>query len=151
MVLEYTEEQSQLSMQLPMQPPRPPNCFMVWAQEKRKEIGKSFRSNNNADTSIMLGKIWSSMPDKFKLQYRNKANDLKYEHRLKYPNYKYQPKKKEVKCKVKNKENNRQIRKYVNKQKLIKINIINKEIFLNDIDEPDYFNQVQKFYENIDL
>jgi len=147
MVLEYTEEQSQLSMQ----PPRPPNCFMVWAQEKRKEIGKSIRSNNNADTSIMLGKIWSSMPDKFKLQYRNKANDLKYEHRLKYPNYKYQPKKKEVKCKVKNKENNRKIRKYVNKQKLIKKNIINKEIVLNDIEEPDYFNQVQQFYENIDL
>ena len=160
MVIEYTEEQLQLSMQLPMQPPRPPNCFMIWAQEKRKEIAQNNMIKNNTDTSIMLGKIWSSMSDKFKLRYKDKANILKYEHRLKYPNYKYKPKKKEIKIKENIKENIkgnnkenvikiRKIKQYTKKEKLINKNKI-KEIVLNNFEEPDYFNQIQMFYDDLD-
>ena len=158
MNLEYEQEQEQ--EQIPIQPPRPPNCFMIWAQEKRKEIAQNNMLKNNTDTSIMLGKIWSSMSDKFKLQYKNKANILKYEHRLKYPNYKYKPKKKEIKIKENIKENIkgnnkenvikiRKIKQYTKKEKLINKNKI-KEIVLNNFEEPDYFNQVQMFYDDLD-
>jgi len=142
--------------EIAIQPPRPPNCFMVWAQEKRNEIAKKNMIVNNINTSILLGKIWKSMSDKDKQPYKIRAKLLNDQHLLKYPNYKYQPKKKVIKGIVKDKENvtkNRKIRKikpYTKKEKLIKKNII-KEFVLNDIEEFDYFEQVQRFYENINL
>ncbi len=154
MDLEYAEEQAQIAIQ-PPRTPRPPNCFMIWSKEKRKEIAQNNMFNSNIDTSIMLGKIWSSMSDKCKIQYKNKADVLKYEHKLKYPNYKYQPKKKELKSNQKDKENCKKTRKANNKntkkEKLInknKLNII-KEIILNSFEEPDYFDQVQLFYKDV--
>ena len=132
------------------QPPRPPNCFMIWSTEKRKEIAKNTNHKNNIDTSIFLGKIWNSMTEQHKLQYKIMANNLKKKHEIKYPNYKYQPKQRIDKTKVK-----RTVKRTVNiiqkKQKIVKPKLqITKEIFVNNNDdEPDYFNQVQLFYESL--
>ena len=140
--------------EIAIQPPRPPNCFMVWAQEKRKEIATQNMIVNNSSTSVLLGKIWESMSDKDKQPYKLRADLLKHEHKLKYPTYKYQPKKKVIKGIVKDKENvtkNTKIRKikpYTKKEKLIKKNIIIKEINLN-MEEPDYFSEIQMHFEYI--
>ena len=42
------------------QPPRPPNCFMIWSTEKRKEIAKNTNHKNNIDTSRAVAVAKSS-------------------------------------------------------------------------------------------
>jgi len=68
---------------------RPPNCFMLWSCEMRKNIASNKQSReNNADVSKHLGQMWMNMYNKFKLQYRIKADKIKYENKILYHDYK---------------------------------------------------------------
>ena len=125
---------------------RPPNCFMLWSCDMRKKIVKDHNRENNADISKQLGQIWMNMSSECKLQYRIKADKIKYEHKILYPNYKYTPKTKKqknsdksniVKCK----------KKFKPKKMNIKLNI--KSIVLIEEPEPDYYKQIELFYEDI--
>jgi len=59
---------------------------MLWSCEMRKNIASNKQSReNNADVSKHLGQMWMNMSNEFKLQYRIKADKIKYEHKILYP------------------------------------------------------------------
>ena len=146
---------------------RPVNCFMIWACEERQKFYKYSKFiTNNAQTSKILGEIWSSMSDEDKQKYKDMADKINKEHKLKHPDYKYNPKKKVKKYKEKqdkkekkdNKENVVKIRKisklktktkFLSESALRFIKAI-KDINI-DIEEPDYFTELQSFYKDINL
>ena len=147
---------------------RPQNCFMIWSSAMRHKYANC--KYNNAHTSKILGRIWAAMHDDDKQDYKIMANKISIEHKLKHPNYKYIPKRKykqvnvnDKKENIENKEKKYKIvksRKYSKKAILPDISqfIINQEIDHNihndhydhnDNEEPDYFTELQMFYENI--
>jgi hypothetical protein len=143
---------------------RPPNCFMLWSCEMRNKMAKSHPNVNNADVSKLLGHMWMSMSSDCKIEYRIKADTIKYEHKILYPNYKYIPKSKIRKNKAKvNKENKDNKVKYVDKHKLKKnivikqllktqthkMVIIPREIIIESEPEPDYYSEIELFYKHI--
>jgi hypothetical protein len=143
---------------------RPPNCFMLWSCEMRNKMAKSHPHVNNADVSKLLGHMWMSMSSECKLEYRIKANTIKYEHAKLFPNYKYSPKSKLRKNKdTVNKENKDNKVKHVNKHKLKqnivikqllntqkhKMMIIPREIIIEPETEPDYYSEIELFYKHI--
>jgi hypothetical protein len=127
---------------------RSPNCFMIWSSYKRTQILKSKSIEKNSNISIMLGQMWNKMPYEDKLPYVNEANKKKLEHKIKYPNYIYRPKKKEKGImKIKKNSNNYEKENNKDKQNSKDKEHIIKEITI-DIEEPDYYNELQLFYEN---
>ena len=130
---------------------RPPNCFMLWSCDMRKSIIKKQCRENNADISKYLGHMWMNMSSECKLQYRIKADKIKHEHKILYPNYKYIPKSKHKKIDKENKKKTltektiKNIKNLNNFKNIININI--KE--LEPEPEPDYYSEVELFYEHI--
>ena len=103
----------------------------------------------NAKISVVLGELWNNMSDIDKMKYVDEANKIKLEHKIKYPNCVYQPRRKRKHNNSNNsndKENIIRKQKRENKSKQ-KYNIINKEIIV-DIEEPDYYNELEMFYKN---
>ena len=149
---------------------RPVNCFMIWACEERQKFYKYSKFiTNNAQTSKILGEIWSSMSDVEKQKYKDMADKINKEHKLKHPDYKYNPKKKIKKYKEKQDKKEKKEKKD-NKENVVKIRKISKlktkTKFLSesalrfikaikdiniDIEEPDYFTELQSFYKDINL
>jgi hypothetical protein len=128
---------------------RPPNCFMIWSSEMRTRIIKKNSITKNAKISVVLGELWNNMSDIDKMKYVDEANKIKLEHKIKYPNCVYQPRRKRKHNNSNNsndKENIIRKQKRENKSKQ-KYNIINKEIIV-DIEEPDYYNELEMFYKN---
>lgn len=131
---------------------RPPNCFMLWSCDMRKTIIKNQSHENNADISKYLGQMWMNMSNECKLHYRIKADKIKHEHKILYPNYKYTPK---TKIKKIDKENKKKTIKSIKTIKNIKNlnyfkNIININIKeLEPLQEPDYYGEIELFYEHI--
>ena len=138
---------------------RPPNCFMIWSSQMRELIYSNKPQLNNAEISKHLGLMWMNMSNDEKLPYILEADKIKNEHKIKNPNYKYTPKSKNQKNTNKsnalNTINKVKCKRAYKPKKLKNLNIIlNKETkkepntdFL--IKEPDYFLEVQEFYENI--
>ena len=129
---------------------RPPNCFMLWSCEARNSIYKNKPSLNNSCISTLLGKLWMELDDTYKLKYKIQAEKIKHEHKLKYPNYKYAPKSKIKKMREGHAQKGK--RKYTKKSKNNKntikyISSIFNTNFLPEEQEPDYFREVQLFYE----
>jgi hypothetical protein len=107
------------------------------------------------------------MSSECKIEYRIKADTIKYEHKKLFPNYKYNPKSKIHKNKDKvNKENKDNIDdkvKHVDKHKLKKNIVIKqilksqnhkmvfipREIIIEPDSEPDYYSEIELFYKNI--
>jgi hypothetical protein len=146
---------------------RPPNCFMIWSSEMRKNIFKSQHNENNAELSKILGHMWTSMSSECKLEYRLKADKVKYEHKLLYPDYKYIPKthtNKKTSVKTKTAVKSLSI-KTIKWKKLSKPSKLNNKLIIDLttnfnifniepntdflIKEPDYYNEVELFYKNI--
>lgn len=146
---------------------RPPNCFMIWSSEMRKNIFKSQHNENNAELSKILGHMWTSMSSECKLEYRLKADKVKYEHKLLYPDYKYIPKSnthKKTAVKTKTAVKSLSI-KTIKCKKLSKPSKLNNKLIIDLttnfnifniepntdflIKEPDYYNEVELFYKNI--
>ena len=144
---------------------RPTNCFMLWSCEMRSKMAKSHPHVNNADISKLLGNMWMTMSSECKLEYRLKADTLKYEHKKLYPNYKYNHKSKLRKNKANkaNKVNKVNKVKHADKHKLKKnivikqllktqkhkMVIIPREITIEPDYEPDYYSEIELFYKKI--
>ena len=73
---------------------RPANIFMIWAQTYRKKIFEDNTTLNNAEISKLLGQQWKTLSNKEKQIYKDKAEQVKEEHKIQFPNYKYRPEKK---------------------------------------------------------
>ena len=142
---------------------RPQNSFMIWSSIERQKISISNPTLKNSEISKLLGIEWAQLPDSYKLYYKYKANLIQLKHTLKYPDYKYQPNKK-YKDKGKSKNKDKAI-KILSKSKHIPQKLPHKltstkQIIptLIDLDtntmliptiEPDYFTELQVFYETI--
>ena len=148
---------------------RPPNCFMIWSSKMREHIYINKPKLNNVEISKMLGLMWINMSTEDKLPYLIEADKIKHEHKIKNPNYKYTPNSKKQKDINKDKAVIKVKRKRVYKPKKLNIilnrkpkvkHILESEIELEIepkikintdflIKEPDYFLEVQQFYDTI--
>ena len=156
---------------------RPNNSFMVWAKEMRPIVCKSNPTILNTGISVLLGRIWTNMTESQKKTYKQKSIILNLEHKLQYPYYKYTPRKfthSKVIGKTVGKENinkyikNKKIKKKYDKKILSLGSVLKKNTSSNSstntftntlsntstntligIEEPDYFSEVQMFYEKI--
>ena len=122
---------------------RTPNSFMIWSSEERKNWKNI--TNQSFITKTISDK-WNSLPTKIKLQYKIKADILSKEQKQKYPHYKYIPKKKKLQqlpepTPIENSN------LFLQKQKsnMQSLNTIN----YFDNFEPDYYTEIQLFYETI--
>jgi hypothetical protein len=73
---------------------RPANSFMIWAQTYRKKVFEDNTTLNNAEISKLLGQQWKNLSNEEKQIYKDKADQVKQEHKIQYPNYKYRPERK---------------------------------------------------------
>ena len=73
---------------------RPANSFMIWTQDNRTKLFNENSTLNNAAISKLLGQKWNTLSNKEKQIYKDKAEQVKQEHKIQYPNYKYRPEKK---------------------------------------------------------
>ncbi|KAJ1529822.1 hypothetical protein ONE63_006563 [Megalurothrips usitatus] len=72
--------------------PRPPNAFMLFANEYRKKLSCENPRESNKDISVRLGTMWKSMTKEKKDTYFELARLVDAEHKKKYPDYVYNPK-----------------------------------------------------------
>jgi len=148
---------------------------MLWSSDTRILIRNNNPGISNSEVSVLLGKLWHDMSDKDKINYKNKAEKIRCSHKLKFPDYKYKPKQKKIKqnnenfkiCKTK-------IIKYRKKKHIdIVMNCVDGVDGVDGVDddlsdstetdnekkeekhyeyhnvEPDYFTELQLFYQNI--
>eukprot|EP00048_Salpingoeca_helianthica_P002427 m.57170 g.57170 ORF g.57170 m.57170 type:complete len:644 (-) comp12092_c2_seq1:120-2051(-) len=73
---------------------RPMNAFMVWAQERRREVKMCNPTLHNATISRSLGEEWNALPEAEKQPFVERARALKAEHQQEHPDYKYNPRRK---------------------------------------------------------
>ncbi|KAG6444827.1 transcription factor Sox-9-A [Manduca sexta] len=70
---------------------RPMNAFMVFAQAMRRRLSEQRPSLHNAELSKSLGTMWKSLSHEQKLPFIEEADNLRTQHKKKYPGYKYSP------------------------------------------------------------
>ncbi|KAJ7292234.1 high mobility group box domain-containing protein, partial [Mycena rebaudengoi] len=73
--------------------PRPPNCWILYRSDKRKELGKMHEN----EASKMISARWKSEVPHVRAKYEQLANEKKEEHTRMYPDYRFSPVKKEEK------------------------------------------------------
>ncbi|KAI8340453.1 high mobility group box domain-containing protein, partial [Chlamydoabsidia padenii] len=78
----------------PIKVPRPMNCFLLYRQDKQKEILEKCPGANHRDISKIISKWWKEATPQEKEPYVKKAALAKLEHARRYPSYKYMPQKK---------------------------------------------------------
>src|SRR6266498_348989 len=74
--------------------PRPKNCFMAYREHVQHKILDDNPGMNNKDVSVIAANMWNNESDEVKQLWRERAQQLKIEHKIKYPDYKFAPKKK---------------------------------------------------------
>lgn len=84
----------------PLQPPRPPNAWILYRSDKLKEIeppapGESRRTQ--ADMSKLLSEMWKQETPEVRARYEQLSKVKKAEHQEKYPDYQFRPMKREDK------------------------------------------------------
>ncbi|KAJ7755711.1 hypothetical protein DFH07DRAFT_742999, partial [Mycena maculata] len=77
----------------PVQPPRPPNAWILYRADKSKEIGRKAQS----DVSKEISAMWKAESPHIRAEYERRADLRKAEHQAMYPEYRFQPVKREEK------------------------------------------------------
>jgi len=72
--------------------PRPPNAFMIFANEWRKKLAVEHLGESNKEISVRLGNMWKALPATTKEWYYSAARKADEDHKVKYPGYYYSPK-----------------------------------------------------------
>ncbi|KAL1512851.1 hypothetical protein ABEB36_002367 [Hypothenemus hampei] len=71
--------------------PRPPNAFMLYANDHRKTLAHLYPAESNKEISKRLGQTWKDLNRLEKNKYFQKAKNIDQEHKRKYPGYVYNP------------------------------------------------------------
>jgi hypothetical protein len=71
---------------------RPPNAFIIFANEWRRNIAAQNPGEKSKQISTRLGAMWKSLRYDEREQYMAMARKLDAEHKKKYPDYVYCPK-----------------------------------------------------------
>ncbi|CAG8573899.1 7944_t:CDS:1 [Acaulospora colombiana] len=80
--------------------PRPKNCFMAYREHIKEKFLAENPGMNNKVVSVLAANKWNSEPEDVKEFWRERAKQLKIEHKLKYPDYKFKPQKKKQNVKA---------------------------------------------------
>ncbi|KAJ9598250.1 hypothetical protein L9F63_011071, partial [Diploptera punctata] len=72
--------------------PRPPNAFMIFANEWRRKLAFQHPTESNKEISVRLGVMWKNLPADTKEGYYTASRQADEEHKRKYPGYYYSPK-----------------------------------------------------------
>uniref|UniRef100_A0A1B6HQT3 BTB domain-containing protein n=1 Tax=Homalodisca liturata TaxID=320908 RepID=A0A1B6HQT3_9HEMI len=72
--------------------PRPPNAFMIFANDWRRKLALEFPVESNKEISVRLGTMWKNLDADSKEMYYSAARKADEEHKQKYPGYYYSPK-----------------------------------------------------------
>ncbi|CAG8498934.1 16087_t:CDS:2 [Gigaspora margarita] len=80
--------------------PRPKNCFMAYREHIKEKFLADNPGMNNKVVSIHAANMWNNEPEDVKEYWRERAKQLKLEHKLKYPDYKFKPQKKKQNLKT---------------------------------------------------
>ncbi|XP_042906556.2 uncharacterized protein [Parasteatoda tepidariorum] len=70
---------------------RPPNAFMLFAKEKRRQIQGENAGMSNKTVSARLGKMWKDLPSEEMTKYYQQAKALEKFHKETFPDYSYSP------------------------------------------------------------
>lgn len=65
--------------------PRPPNAFMLYANENRKKMSQIYPTESNKDISKRLGSGWKSLDEDERKKYFEKAKAIGVQHKKEYP------------------------------------------------------------------
>lgn len=84
---ETDEEAYENAKNLALKPkiPRPPNAFMLYANENRKIMAQQFPADSNKEISKKLGSSWKNLDIAEKNKYFDRARLIDLEHKKKYP------------------------------------------------------------------
>ncbi|CAB4487638.1 uncharacterized protein OCT59_021946 [Rhizophagus irregularis] len=77
--------------------PRPKNCFMAYREHMQHKVLAENPGMNNKLVSVIAAQMWNKESDDVKQFWKDRAQQLKLEHKIKYPDYKFAPKKKSQK------------------------------------------------------
>ncbi|KIK98564.1 hypothetical protein PAXRUDRAFT_55546, partial [Paxillus rubicundulus Ve08.2h10] len=77
-----------------VQPPRPPNAWILYRSDRLKELPPSKERRAQADVSKLISNMWKNEKEEVKLEYERMADAKKAEHQRLYPSYRFQPMKK---------------------------------------------------------
>ncbi|GES81365.1 hmg box protein [Rhizophagus clarus] len=80
--------------------PRPKNCFMAYREHIKEKFLSENPGMNNKVVSVLAANMWNNEPENVKEIWRERAKQLKAEHKLKYPDYKFKPQKKKQNLKT---------------------------------------------------
>ncbi|XP_046488187.1 uncharacterized protein [Neodiprion pinetum] len=72
--------------------PRPPNAFMIFANEWRRKMAFKYPNESNKEISVRLGVMWKGLDFHAKNAYFASAKKADEDHKRKYPGYYYSPK-----------------------------------------------------------
>ncbi|XP_021951968.1 protein tramtrack, beta isoform isoform X2 [Folsomia candida] len=72
--------------------PRPPNSFMIFANEWRRQLANQFPNESNKEISVRLGLMWKNLSEELKAKYFTAARQANDAHKIKFPHYHYNPK-----------------------------------------------------------
>ncbi|CAG7818345.1 unnamed protein product [Allacma fusca] len=72
--------------------PRPPNAFMIFANEWRRKLATQFPNESNKEISVRLGIMWKNLSGDSKEEYFAASRQANEDHKKKYPDYYYSPK-----------------------------------------------------------
>lgn len=67
--------------------PRPPNAFMLFANENRKKMAQKYPLDSNKEISKRLGNCWRNLKTDEKNRYFAMAKEVDADHKRKYPGY----------------------------------------------------------------
>ena len=72
---------------------RPPNGYMLFCMEKRKEILEIEKGHSNISVMKRLGEIWMGLSENEKEPFQQRAKDLQTDFNKENPNYHYKKRK----------------------------------------------------------
>ena len=83
-----------------VQPPRPPNAWILYRSDKLRALPPQVPGTPRrvqADVSKLISSMWRNESEDVRNQYERRADEKKAEHQARYPGYRFMPVKKEVK------------------------------------------------------
>lgn len=90
--------------------PRPPNAFMIFANEWRRKLASEYPKESNKEISVRLGIMWKNLTTDAKDNYYTASRKADEEHKRKYPGYYYSPKEARLRKNMRSLETQRQRR-----------------------------------------
>ena len=85
-----------------VQPPRPPNAWILYRSHKLREL-PPVQGRAQAVVSKLVSDMWKNESESVRLEYERMADQRKAEHQQMYPDYRFQPLKKGEKLKQREK------------------------------------------------